>query len=294
MATMRTLVCVSTLMWPLFISAATPVVGDEPSAAGQAGKTTEETSPMAAEPAASELVKQPAKDASVEPEADLKTQPEPLKPLPSRGESPKVENLEGNDSKPKPLTENPLESAVEGMRSVTERLQKSRTDADTRKIQEEVVSDLQKLIELAEQSQNNRNKNNSQSPPPPSPNNTGENKPPQGGRQQPKPQGVQPDAPPKPAGSQEGDGGGKATGEEQENDASRNSSDETREAAAAAEATRREALHQDVWGHLPPAVRKKLMSLGGDKVLPKYDDLARRYFESLAEQSRRSRERSGR
>ncbi len=41
-----------------------------------------------------------------------------------------------------------------------------------------------------------------------------------------------------------------------------------------------------VWGHLPPSVREKMLSLSSDKYLPKYEDLARRYFEALAEPSR--------
>ncbi len=43
----------------------------------------------------------------------------------------------------------------------------------------------------------------------------------------------------------------------------------------------------EVWGHLPPSVRDKLLNLGSDKYLPKYEDLARRYFEALAEPDRK-------
>ena len=43
---------------------------------------------------------------------------------------------------------------------------------------------------------------------------------------------------------------------------------------------------RDVWGHLPPALRRELLNVYQDKYLPKYDDLVRRYFESLAEEGR--------
>lgn len=46
---------------------------------------------------------------------------------------------------------------------------------------------------------------------------------------------------------------------------------------------RRQDSFSDVWGHLPERVRDRLMNLKGDRYLPKYDDLIRRYYESLTQ-----------
>ena len=54
-------------------------------------------------------------------------------------------------------------------------------------------------------------------------------------------------------------------------------------AAAQMEMARRQQMIKDVWGHLPPAVRDKLLNVGSEKVLPGYEDIARKYFEALAE-----------
>jgi hypothetical protein len=40
-------------------------------------------------------------------------------------------------------------------------------------------------------------------------------------------------------------------------------------------------LLREVWGHLPPAMRERVPSDFHEAILPAYDDLVRRYFESL-------------
>ena len=59
---------------------------------------------------------------------------------------------------------------------------------------------------------------------------------------------------------------------------------QARERAAAL--ARRRALIDEVWGHLPPAMRERLLNVGSDKLLPKYEDQIRRYYEALAEPDR--------
>ncbi|MFQ5733613.1 MAG: hypothetical protein ACE5KM_16880 [Planctomycetaceae bacterium] len=46
---------------------------------------------------------------------------------------------------------------------------------------------------------------------------------------------------------------------------------------------RRRRLIQEVWGHLPESVKRKLQNMGGETYIPKYKPLISRYFESLAE-----------
>ena len=59
---------------------------------------------------------------------------------------------------------------------------------------------------------------------------------------------------------------------------------QARERAAAL--ARRRALIDEVWGHLPPVMRERLLNVGSDKLLPKYEDQIRRYYEALAEPDR--------
>ena len=55
------------------------------------------------------------------------------------------------------------------------------------------------------------------------------------------------------------------------------------------EATKRRSDANDVWGHLPPTVRETLQKSFNERYLPKYEELVRRYYESLAEKRRDSR-----
>lgn len=77
--------------------------------------------------------------------------------------------------------------------------------------------------------------------------------------------------------------GGKPTGRDSAQ--ARNSSDrEQTDRDALAELRRQRQLREAVWGHLPPALREKMLNLPHDKTLPKYSEHIRRYYESLAEQ----------
>ncbi len=77
--------------------------------------------------------------------------------------------------------------------------------------------------------------------------------------------------------------GGKPTGRDSVQ--ARNSSDREQTGSdALAELRRQRQLREAVWGHLPPALREKMLNLPHDKTLPKYSEHIRRYYESLAEQ----------
>jgi hypothetical protein len=51
------------------------------------------------------------------------------------------------------------------------------------------------------------------------------------------------------------------------------------------EVQRRRNLATSVWGHLPPRLRDKMEGAFSERFLPQYDDLVRRYYESLATDS---------
>ena len=48
----------------------------------------------------------------------------------------------------------------------------------------------------------------------------------------------------------------------------------------------KQRLAKDVWGHLPPQLRQELLNVYSEKYLPKYEDMVRRYYEALADESR--------
>ena len=77
--------------------------------------------------------------------------------------------------------------------------------------------------------------------------------------------------------------GGKPTGRDSKQ--ARNSSDRERTGAdVEGDLRRQRLLRESVWGHLPPALREKMLNLPHDKTLPKYSEHIRRYYEALAEQ----------
>jgi hypothetical protein len=51
-----------------------------------------------------------------------------------------------------------------------------------------------------------------------------------------------------------------------------------------AEAARKKKLEMDVWGHLPPHLREQLLNTYGERMLPKYENLVKKFYESLSEQ----------
>lgn len=55
------------------------------------------------------------------------------------------------------------------------------------------------------------------------------------------------------------------------------------------ELTQRDGLAEAVWGHLPPRVRDELYRSYTERFVPEYSPLLRRYFKTLAEQSKQRR-----
>ena len=163
-----------------------------------------------------------------------------------------------------------LDRAVRNMRDISSRLDKQDVSEETTKLQTSVLSDIDALIERLKnqppphQNQNPSNDNSNQQPQ----DRQGQSRPQNGqqdqtGTQQ---QGTQPQA---------GQSSGKSAESETEQQRKQ------REAESALNIRR--ALINEVWGHLPPSVREKLLNVPSEKLLPQYDTLIRRYYESLAE-----------
>ena len=155
------------------------------------------------------------------------------------------------------------------MRVVHKRIEDRDTGRETRKIQDQIVKDLQKLIDLAKRQRPPRQRQNQPKPMPRQPSKDKQNGPPSEDKQS-------ADTP---------------TSKQNNQDAANESTERTDEAQQKeAELAQRRALVQEVWGHLPPTLRKKMLNIFSEESLPKYKDLVRRYFESLGESQTERRE----
>ncbi len=180
--------------------------------------------------------------------------------------------LEGNNSAEKPdhnEAKSKVESVIEGMRKARMKMENRATGSETQRLQQDVVKQLDELIRNFEQSAQSRSVS-------PSANSQPEQQP-----QQNEPELSQ--AAPK-------NGENSSNGNRQNDRPSDNSSERIDEAEDRdAELREREVLVKDVWGHLPPSVRHELLNIYKEEYLPKYDELVRRYYQALAEQSREDR-----
>lgn len=169
--------------------------------------------------------------------------------------------------------ENPLKNAVEGMRNALERIEKDDLSRETQQIQQKVVDDLQKLIDLANQRQSqsrSRQRNGSENQ---RQQKSGREQSPEGGQQQQQPSPSKED----PSG-------------QQNRNRPEDSDDGVREGEVkSADLLRQRRLVEEVWGHLPPALRERMRNIIDEKYLPNYDELIRRYFKSLAEEEPKPR-----
>jgi hypothetical protein len=174
--------------------------------------------------------------------------------------------------------ESKLDRAAKGMRTAGQKLDDKQTGNDTRKIQEQVIRDLDDLI------------NQLQNPPPPQGGGGGAG----GGAAMSKAQlqtlkGQQGQA----GRSQQANAQGSAT---QENASSKKTGGREKETPggseertdaerkAAEEAAKKKKLEMDVWGHLPPHLRDQLLNTYGERMLPKYQHLVKQFYEALSEQ----------
>jgi hypothetical protein len=178
-----------------------------------------------------------------------------------------------------------LERAVKSMRDVSSRLEKRDVSEETTKLQTSVLDDIDALLKKLK------------NPPPSQPQDSTSNSDDQDQQQQNQQQDRQQQqnqdqtsrnqqrqnqsAQQKSAQRQGTQAGQQATQSERSEESSEKNARQAREREI--ELARRRALIDEVWGHLPPAVRERLLNVGSEKLIPKYESLIRRYYESLAE-----------
>lgn len=176
-----------------------------------------------------------------------------------------------------------LDRTVKAMRQVGKKLDEGDTSDETRDLQAGILDDIDALIEKLKN-------------PPPQQQSKPNQKPPQdqsqNPQQQPQNPGQKPNSQPKsspgqqpqskPGSEQSGSGGGKTSRKNENKEAGESTEDARQKAQARATAlARRRALINEFWGHLRPSVREKLLNVGSEKMLPHYEGLIRRYYESL-------------
>ena len=169
-----------------------------------------------------------------------------------------------------------LDDAVTTMREVSHRLGQLNLSDDTEEKQAGIVTSIDALIEklknLPPPSSSNSSEDSDQDQSDSDATSKGQKKGPQS-----KPQQV----PQQQAGADSTTGSSPKPQTGKAGDSTEQNLRQARERAAAL--ARRRALIDEVWGHLPPAMRERLLNVGSDKLLPKYEDQIRRYYEALAE-----------
>jgi hypothetical protein len=195
-----------------------------------------------------------------------------------------LKEIEEDPAKPKPeKEEDKFDRVAKGMRSASEKLDGKVTGDETTKIQEQVIRDLDELIKQL------------QNPPPnggggggggggsseggssKSGGGGGSSRQQQAGDGKGRPQGGTP--------KQQPQGGGGEQGGKDRKDAEGSDERTDSERKAAAEAARKKKLEIDVWGHLPPHLRDQLLNTYGERMLPKYEQLVKQFYEALSEQN---------
>jgi len=189
-----------------------------------------------------------------------------------------------------------FEALVGQMKSIRDGLELRDRSPQAKLKHEAVVSELDRLIRELEKPPQ------SQSSPPPQ---SGENNKPNPGGQgtAPKGAGEQPQQQPTGSKTQQGKGGGQSTTQQGGTGAAQgqaqkptgNAADQARDsddgvksqAKPKSEDPLRDRLAKDIWGHLPPQLREELLNVYSEKYLPKYEDLVRKYYEALADESQR-------
>ena len=174
------------------------------------------------------------------------------------------EKRKSNELKQKALTQKlSVEPIIKEMKRAGKLIENQQTGQETQKIQKQVIQDLQELIHLMESAPKtvtqSRSQNNNQKP---------------DSKQQSK---------------QQKEGTGKQNQQQASQGPARDSSErkETGQVTPGALSDRNTYI-KDAWGHLPPAMRQKLLNVYTEKFLPQYEDQVRRYYEALAEKKKRT------
>lgn len=162
------------------------------------------------------------------------------------------------------------ERILQNTKQARDNLAEKVTDDQTHALQQQVVDDLAKLIEMLRSSPPSSSQN-------PSANSNSSASSSASDSNQKDRQKSQQSRAPKSTGS------GAGENREQPEDSEERHGD-TRAAKNRAERKRR--LESDIWGHLPPALREQLLNTYGERMLPQYEEFVRKFYDALSEPTR--------
>ena len=226
----------------------------------------------------SEISSEKSKQNTVSEKSSKGTTPEKKTPVRTNPED--KSNSSPPESSP---TDGQIDAVLKKMEQVQQRLRnetldKERIGPETQQLQQEIVQQLDALIRMAEKesaSQQNSQQQSSQQPMPST-------------QQKPKsPSTSQQNNQKSPAQNQNSqDGSQKASkGPRNENNGPQDSTNRVDSGKNyLLDLANREERIREVWGHLPPSIRQKMMNAAKETVLPQYEELVRRYYEALANQ----------
>jgi hypothetical protein len=239
-------------------------------------------------------------------------QPLRLKKKPAPGPEPKeAKGQEGEKKEPGPGEEPEeklkpavpeeseevvVERIIANMKRSEEKLQKQELDEGIRQTHKDILKDLDSLIALAQkqqdQAQNQQDQNQSNSAgggkqPQDKKNPQGSGK--QAGQRQP---GSKPGMGSRPGGQQPGSRQGRRTPPQSTQNNPRPGGNGQNPGAGGTGETgpkdRTADLYKDTWGHLRPGLRAEMNAYSNPRpFMPKYDDLIKRYYRTIAAQGRR-------
>lgn len=195
------------------------------------------------------------------------------RPADAPADEPKLRPKEGEKPDPQPLQpeEDPKETLNrlnKNLRATEDRLARKDAGDTTRQLQRDILKDLDSLIKESQKpppaggssSQSNSRSSSSRS----------QRNQQAGSRSQSQRSGSgqnpRPDAP----GTAKATQGGKGTG-----------------GASAKDPSKLTDLYKDIWGHLPEAMRMEMDTFAREKFMPRYQELLKQYYATLAEKGRR-------
>ncbi|MFO1023200.1 MAG: hypothetical protein U0903_21300 [Planctomycetales bacterium] len=176
--------------------------------------------------------------------------------------------------------QNPVEKILKGMQLSETKVRSSDTSKETLETQKQIVKDLDALIKALQQQQN-------QQPPPSSSPQQNQQQQDQNQQQNQSQQERQQAQPQNSREQQEAE----RQRQQRRNAQTRSEADKSRESGPRKETKTNSkpeegstaAYEKDVWGHLPPAMRRELLNIYREKFIPKYDEMVRKYYEALSE-----------
>ena len=211
--------------------------------------------------------------------------PDPPEKQPSSLHKRANERLEIDGTPALPQKEDTLDRVAKGMRLASDRLDGGQTDEQTTKIQQQVIRDLEEIIKQLQSPPNGGGGGGGGGGSGSGGGGGGGDSSASGGSSRKKKSGHRggtrlpsEGTPDQPSRNGDAEQGGKerkdAEGSQERHDAERQ---------MRAEAARKKKLEMDVWGHLPPHLREQLLNTYGERMLPKYENLVKKFYESLSE-----------